>query len=640
MENRKIINDIKMIALDMINNANSGHPGIVLGCASSLYTLYKEHLNFNVNDPSWINRDRFVLSAGHGSSLLYSLLFACGYNYKLEDLKAFRHINSITPGHPEYNLDLGIEMTTGPLGQGIATAVGMAMAEKHLESIFGKNLINYKIYVLCGDGDLMEGVSYEALSLASKYNLDNLIIMYDQNHITLDGALDKSFTENIDLRFKSLNFKILDVKNGENLSAIDNALLKAKSSKRPTIIKINNIIGRYSKYQNTNKVHGSPLEKEDLELIREKLTDNKLPFSYHENSYLELRNYLNKRCNLKYQRYLEEYQNLPNNKRILLDKLKEKENHFSLENLNFNNIDESKSLREINHDIMNIFSSSLPFLIGGSADTVSSTKTYLDNEKDFTKENYLGKNIYFGIREHASGAIINGLTLSGLNAFASTFLTFSDYMRPAIRNAALMNIPSIFIYTHDSITIGEDGPTHEPIEQLNSLRIIPNIMLYRPCSKNEIIGTYLDILKKKKPSIIALSRSSVNTKNSLIEEVSKGGYIIDKEKTKIDFIIVATGSEVELALKIKDKLNNPNIRIVSMPNLNQFIKEDIAYQEEILPSNKKIFALEYGNTLAWYKYTKYVIGINTFGASGKANDVVEKYKLDINSVINYIKENL
>ena len=241
MENRKIINDIKMIALDMINNANSGHPGIVLGCASSLYTLYKEHLNFNVNDPSWINRDRFVLSAGHGSSLLYSLLFACGYNYKLEDLKAFRHINSITPGHPEYNLDLGIEMTTGPLGQGIATAVGMAMAEKHLESIFGKNLINYKIYVLCGDGDLMEGVSYEALSLASKYNLDNLIIMYDQNHITLDGALDKSFTENIDLRFKSLNFKILDVKNGENLSAIDNALLKAKSSKKPTIIKINNI---------------------------------------------------------------------------------------------------------------------------------------------------------------------------------------------------------------------------------------------------------------------------------------------------------------------------------------------------------------------------------------------------------------
>ena len=289
---------------------------------------------------------------------------------------------------------------------------------------------------------------------------------------------------------------------------------------------------------------------------------------------------------------------------------------------------------------MNIFSSSLPFLIGGSADTVSSTKTYLDNEKDFTKENYLGKNIYFGIREHASGAIINGLTLSGLNAFASTFLTFSDYMRPAIRNAALMNIPSIFIYTHDSITIGEDGPTHEPIEQLNSLRIIPNIMLYRPCSKNEIIGTYLDILKKKNPSIIALSRSSVNTKNSLIEEVSKGGYIIDKEKAKIDFIIVATGSEVELALKIKDKLNNPNIRIVSMPNLNQFIKEDITYQEEILPSNKKIFALEYGNTLAWHKYTKYVIGINTFGASGKANDVVEKYKLDINSVINYIKENL
>lgn len=640
MENRKIINDIKMIALDMINNANSGHPGIVLGCASSLYTLYKEHLNFNVNDPSWINRDRFVLSAGHGSSLLYSLLFACGYNYKLEDLKQFRHINSITPGHPEYNLDLGIEMTTGPLGQGIATAVGMAMAEKHLESIFGKNLINYKIYVLCGDGDLMEGVSYEALSLASKYNLDNLIIMYDQNHITLDGALDKSFTENIDLRFKSLNFKILDVKNGENLSAIDNALLKAKSSKRPTIIKINNIIGRYSKYQNTNKVHGSPLEKEDLELIREKLTDNKLPFSYHENSYLEFRNYLNKRCNLKYQRYLEEYQSLPNDKKILLDKLKEKENHFSLENLNFNNIDESKSLREINHDIMNIFSSSLPFLIGGSADTVSSTKTYLDNEKDFTKENYLGKNIYFGIREHASGAIINGLTLSGLTAFASTFLTFSDYMRPAIRNAALMNIPSIFIYTHDSINIGEDGPTHEPIEQLNSLRIIPNIMLYRPCSKNEIIGTYLDILKKKNPSIIALSRSSVNTKNSLIEEVSKGGYIIDKEKSKIDFIIVATGSEVELALKIKDKLNNPNIRIVSMPNLNQFIKEDIAYQEEILPSNKKIFALEYGNTLVWYKYTKYVIGINTFGASGKANDVVEKYKLDINSVINYIKENL
>lgn len=639
MKDRVIINDIKMMALDMINNANSGHPGIVLGNATTLYTLYREHLCFNVLDPTWINRDRFVLSAGHGSSLLYSLLFASGYNYELEDLKHFRKINSITPGHPEYNPDLGIEMTTGPLGQGVATAVGMAMAEKYLESFFGKKIIDYKIYVLCGDGDLMEGVSYEALSLASNYNLNNLILLYDQNHITLDGALEKSYNENINLRFKALNFQILEVKNGENIVELDRALSKAKLSKRPVLIKINNIIGRYSKNQNTNKVHGSPLEKSDLENIRSLLTDNKLPFGYHEEEYLLFREYIKKRNQFKYDTWMKNYQALDEEKKCLVDSLINRKTNFSSKKYSLENISVNQSMRNINHDIMNMIKDDIPFILGGSADTASSTKTYLEEEGDFSSSHYRGKNIYFGVREHACGAIVNGLTLSNIYAFGSTFLTFSDYMRPSIRNAALMNIPSLFIFTHDTLNIGQDGPTHQPVEQLNSLRMIPNLEVYRPCNKEEIMAFYDEYFKKIHPSVLVLSREEIHASCLQKVDISKGAYIFSKEEEKLDFTIIATGSEVEVALEIKKELNNPNIRIVSAPNLKRFIQQKNDFKEKILPTICPILGIEYGNDLYLRLLTNHVIGINTFGESGTKEQVIKKYKLDVKNILKYVKEN-
>lgn len=639
MKDRVIINDIKMMALDMIQEANSGHPGIVLGNATTLYTLYREHLKFYPKDPTWINRDRFILSAGHGSSLLYSLLFASGYAYELEDLKKFRKINSITPGHPEYNPSLGIEMTTGPLGQGIATAVGMAMAEKHLESRLGKQIIDYKIYVLCGDGDLMEGVSYEALSLASNYNLNNLIILYDQNHITLDGNLEKSYNENIDLRFKTLNFQILEVRNGESILEIDRALSKAKLSKKPVLIKIHNIIGRYSKQQNTNKVHGTPLEKNDLENIRSLLTDNKLSFGYHEEEYQKFREYLQKRNQFSYDNCWKQYQNLEEDKRKLVDSLIQKNFFLPKDNSFLEDISVSQSLRNVHHDILNRIKKDIPFFMGGSADTVSSTKTYLENEKDFSISNYSGKNIYFGVREHAMGAVINGLVLSNIFAFASTFLTFSDYMRPSIRNACLMNIPSLFIFTHDSLNIGQDGPTHQPIEQLNSLRMIPNIQVYRPCNKEEILASYCDFFQRKMPSIFVLSREEIHATSKEKVDISKGGYIFSKEEGELQFTIVATGSEVEVALEVKKQLNCPQIRIISMPNLNQFQKQKKEVQNTLLPPDHPILVIEYGNETIWKEYTKHIIGIHTFGDSGTKEEVLRKHKLDVQNIIKYVKEN-
>lgn len=617
INNKIAISDIRMMGLDMINNASSGHPGIVLGAAPILYTLFTYHLKYKIGNPNYLDRDYFIMSSGHGSALLYSTLFYFGYDYEIEDLEKFRKINSKTPGHPEYNPSLGIEMTTGPLGQGISSSVGLAMAQKYLNKVDSNKHYNNYVYALCGDGDLMEGISYEAISLAGNLKLNNLIFLYDSNNITLDGSTNLSFVENVVNRFISLGWDVIIVNDGDNVRELNSAISRAKDSDLPCLIKINTIIGKYSKNENTSLVHGSPLDKEDLESIRSKLTTNKVPFSYNQD---------NRRLHLKY----------------VNDRMN-KYNDFNVNNVNteidfsevFNLINDKMNMREINGIVMNVIAKYNKYFLGGSADTVSSVKTNIYNSPMFDSKHYMGRNIYYGVREHAMGAITNGLVLGGLRAFSSTFLTFSNYMLPAIREAALMNIPSIFIFTHDSITIGEDGPTHQPIEQLNQLRLIPNLDVYRPCDTYELISCWKEILRNSRPSCLILSRNKTDLVNSDNVDVKNGAYIVLKEEKKLDFVIMATGSEVGLAISIVKELDNPHIRVISVPNLNRFNELDDKVRESILPNNVLTYVIEYGNDALWYRYAKRenIFGINTFGKSGKKEDVIKYFKLDSKNII-------
>ena len=621
MNDNKLVANIRGLGIDMINHAQSGHPGIVLGAAPILYTLYKNHLNINTSDSNWINRDRFVMSAGHGSALLYSVLFMCGYALTVDDLKNFRRINSNTPGHPEISTK-GVDISTGPLGQGIGNAVGMAIAEKYLNSIHPE--IDYYTYVMCGDGDLMEGISYEATSLAGSLNLNKLIILYDSNDICLDGKTDVTFNEDIRMRFESINFNYIKVEDGNSVSEIDNAIKCAKKSDKPTIIEIKTIIGSGSMYEGTNKVHGTPLTKEDITNLKDKLGLSQYEFDIDYNLVNSFRESIKNRCN-----------------NIIDININENEiNILSLQNKFYEKIDEE--LRVTNGKIMNKISDNLKYFIGGAADLSSSTKTYLIDKGIFSKEDYSGRNIYYGVREHAMGAISNGIASCGIIPFASTFLSFSDYLKPAIRMSALMNFPVIYIFTHDSITIGSDGPTHEPIEQLSMLRSIPNLNVYRPADANEILGCWNDILVKKSPSALIISRNS----SPLLDEsdpkkVANGAYIVRRENRRLNGIIIATGTEVNMAVNIAKELElkDINIRVVSMPSKEVYENTSDEYKEEILPQGYRTIVIEYASSADWYKYVRnenYLININNFGKSGTKEEVLEYYELDYNSVKNYI----
>ena len=622
----KIINSIKGLSIDMINVAGSGHPGIALGAAPILYTLYAKHLNISLKDDDWINRDRFVLSAGHGSALLYSILFFAGY-LSIDNLKKFRQINSLTPGHPEINTP-GVDASTGPLGQGIANAVGMAIASKYYSKAIDES-INYNTYVLCGDGDLMEGISYEAMSIAGNLNLNNLIVLYDSNNITLDGSTSISSIENVELRVRSMAWNYIKVIDGNSVEMISHAISLAKeSTDKPTLIEIKTVIGNGSINENTNIVHGKPLSNEDILKLKEKLNLSTKPFNVDNKLLDYFQNEINNRTSKKY----DEWKNISLNV-----------------NVDLNNIvppfyeDMNESMRDTNSKIMNIISDNIISFIGGCADVASSTKAIVNNSY-FSKLNYGGKNICYGIREHAMAGITNGIALSGLLPFASTFLSFSDYMKPSIRMSALMNLPVTYVFTHDSIMIGEDGPTHQPIEQLTMLRSIPNLNVYRPSDANEIVGAWNEIIKNKKPSAIVLSRGNVPLlKGSNREDVSKGAYIIRKEKNRLDGIIIATGSEVSIAEKIAFEFEKEKIylRVVSMPSISLFESNDIKYKESLLPAGYKKIVIEYGSSYSWYKYVygeKYLININTFGKSGKADDILSNFELDYESVKNRIKK--
>lgn len=647
MNDERIINAIKALSIAQISKAGSGHPGIALGAAPILYTLYSKHLNIDVLDEKWINRDRFVLSAGHASALLYSILYMSGFDISINDLKEFRQIDSVTPGHPEYGVTKGVDMSTGPLGQGIASAVGMAISAKYLKEKFN-GLISYNTYVLCSEGDLMEGVSYEACSLAGNLKLDNLIVILDSNKVTLDGSLKDSFDEDILKRFEAMGWYTQVVADGNNSLLIDMAINKAKRCKgQPSFIEVKTVIGKGSLLQGTNKVHGGTLTKEDIRQLRVKLSVDTDLFKNIRSLRKEMANFIRirvmhdkKKWEVKYNAYLNTCDS--DTKRFLLSLNEDK--RYDVTKLFNDALFDDDELRNINSKVMNTIADNYPCFLGGSADTASSCKTYLKSFDDFNSTSLNGKNIRYGVREHAMGAITNGIALSGLRPFASTFLAFSDYLKPSIRMASLMNIPSIFVFTHDSVNIGEDGPTHQPVEQLAMLRSIPNFYVYRPCDANEVIGSWHTALNNDKPSSLVISRNKVvnlSTTDPLM--VKKGAYIVRKEKKKLFGIIIATGSEVALAIDIAEKLSRKNmeIRVVSMPCTRLFNEQPQSYKDEILPIGYKTFVIERASKFGWHKYVyndKYIMGIDEFGYSGKEEDVLKKLKLDDDTIYKRIEK--
>lgn len=642
----KVVNQIRALGIDMINEAKSGHSGIVLGAAPILYTLYSKHMKINPDDPEWINRDRFVMSSGHGSALLYSTLYLCGYPIELEDLKKFRQVNSNLPGHPEYGVTPGVDATTGPLGQGVGMAVGMAIAEEYLRNTLkkeGEPTLNYYTYCLAGDGDLMEGVSYEALSLAGTLKLKKLIILYDNNKATLDNSTEITFTEDIKKRMESFGFDVIEVTDGEDINSIDKAIEKAKSNDKPTFISIRTTIGKYSNYEGKNEAHGKIFNEEEIALIKEKLDVRDIPFTISNDAHEYFKTQVKERNQEQYDKFkkeCDEYLEKP-----ILNKIISKEYKLLINNLNLNlnELDDTVSLREISEKIINSIES--PLFVGGSCDLFSCCKNYQHEKGDFTSKNREGKNIWFGVREHASGAIVNGMLLSGLRAYTSTFLSFSDYLRPSIRLAAIMNLPAIYIFTHDSISVGEDGPTHQPVEQLDSLRLIPNVEVFRPADTNELIGTYKAILAKDKGvSIIVLPRNKImNIPSSSIKDTLNGGYVISEEEGPLNGIFISSGEDIQTAIELKKRflINGMHIRVVSMPSTNRFDKMSDEYKLQILPNGVSKYAIEASTALSYLKYVKdekRLIKINNFGISGKKNDVLKEMKFDVDSIENKISQ--
>ena len=652
------ITNIRMLAIDAVENANSGHPGMPMGAAPMAYALWTKVMNYNPKNPNWINRDRFVLSAGHGSMLLYSLLHLSKMDLSIEDLKKFRRLNSKTPGHPEFGHTTGVEATTGPLGQGLSMAVGMAMGERYMASKFNKNeleLINHYTYAICGDGDLMEGVAQEASSLAGHLKLGKLIVLYDSNHISLDGGTDLSFTENVEKKYEAMGWEVFTVDDGNHLEAIEQTLNEAKKNElKPSLIIVKTTIG----YGSPNKggksaSHGSPLGKEEIELVKKNYHWNHEPFFVDRRVEKNFEDYiaLNEQKEQKWQEIFNEYKLKYSNESSVLEQIHTQP--IDVENSIFPVFEENTyiSTREASEKILNAFASNIS-LIGGSADLSSSNKTYLANKGDFHSTNYGGQNIHFGVREFSMGTILNGLSLyGGLKPYGATFLVFSDYMRPAIRLSALMNQPVTYIFTHDSIHYGEDGPTHQPIEHIPSLRLIPNLLVFRPADANESVEVYkAAFTQTNRPSAIILSRQDlpvITTPPGLDNKVKKGGYIFKYEsREELDVVLIATGSEVALADQVRNRLEADgfSVRIVSMPCLELFNEQDQAYKDQIIPPavpNRII--LELAAPFGWdsVKGEKGInIGIDSFAASAPGNDLLKEFGFTEEAISIKIKEYL
>ncbi|MEN2465750.1 transketolase [Ornithinibacillus sp. JPR2-1] len=655
------INAIRTLSIDAIEKANSGHPGLPMGAAPMAYTLWTDFMNHNPKNSKWFNRDRFVLSAGHGSMLLYSLLHLSGYNVTIDDLKNFRQWGSKTPGHPEVNHTDGVEATTGPLGQGIAMAVGMAMAERHLASKYNKEdlaVVDHYTYSLVGDGDLMEGISQEAASLAGHLGLGKLIVLYDSNDISLDGDLDRSFSESTQDRFKALGWQVLYVEDGTNIEEIRKAIQTAQAnSEQPTLIEIKTVIGYGSPNKSASSAsHGSPLGGDEVKLTKEFYGWEHEPFEVPEEVYADFNEKIVKAgaekeaaWNTLLAQYEEQYPELAKElKQAINGELPE---GWEKAIPTFEAGVDKLATRDSSGKVLNAIAKVVPNFIGGSADLAGSNKTTINGEEDFTRNDYTGRNIWFGVREHAMGAALNGMALhGGLNVFGGTFFVFNDYLRPSIRLAAIMNQPVTYVLTHDSIAVGEDGPTHEPIEHLAALRAMPGLSTIRPADANETAAAWrLSVESTDTPTALVLTRQALptleGTKEHAYEGVQKGAYIIsDSEKETPDALLLATGSEVQLAVQAQETLKEKGIdvRVVSMPSWDRFEKQDAAYKNSVIPSNVKArVAIEMGATFGWERYVGLdgkVLGIDRFGASAPGNEVIEKYGFTVENVVKAVEE--
>lgn len=653
----KSINTIRVLSADGIEKAKSGHPGLPLGAAPIAYELFAHHMKHNSKDPSWKNRDRFILSAGHGSMLLYSLLHLFGYgDLSLDDLKNFRQLDSKTPGHPEYGHTVGVEATTGPLGAGMGMAVGMAMAEAHLSAKFNKegyNIVDHYTYVLGGDGCMMEGISSEAFSLAGTLGLSKLIVFYDSNGISIEGSTDIAFTENVTDRMKAFGFQTLEVKDGNDIAAIGKAIEEAKADKsRPSFIKINTVIG-YGAGDKAGKAvaHGEPLGSEALKALK-----SGFGFNPEESFKVDADVYDNFRTiNKKNEKVEKDWDKLfCDYAKKYPDKAKEWEDYYSEVNEELLNSEEFWSwddapaaTRNISGSIINRLKDIVPNLIGGSADLSPSNKTVMKDEGYISKNDYSGRNIHFGVRELSMSAITNGILLhGGLKVYCATFFVFSDYTKPMARLSALMRIPAIFVFTHDSIGVGEDGPTHEPVEQLAMLRALPNFNTFRPADARETVAAwYAAMLSKSTPTALVLTRQNLPQLSGSGKAALKGGYIIKESYKEVpDMILIASGSEVSLAIEASKELENDNIatRVVSMPCMDIFEKQDDLYKESVLPKAvRKRVAIEALSGFGWDKYTGLdgkVIAMETFGASAPQDQLFKKFGFTKENVVRIAKE--
>ncbi|MEX3423254.1 transketolase [Staphylococcus hominis] len=651
------IDTIRALSIDAIEEANSGHPGLPMGAAPMAYTLWTRHLNFNPQSKDYFNSDRFILSAGHGSALLYSLLHVSG-SLELEELKQFRQWGSKTPGHPEFRHTDGVEVTTGPLGQGFAMSVGMALAEAHLGGKFNKgdiNVVDHYTYVLASDGDLMEGISHEAASFAGHNQLDKLIVLYDSNDISLDGELNKSFSEDVKQRFESYGWNHILVKDGNNLEEIDNAITKAKQQNGPTLIEVKTIIGYGApNVSGTNGVHGAPLGTDERKLTLEAYgLDPEKRFNVPEEVYEIFQTTMLKRANEhedewkeKLETYTEKYPELAEEFKLTISgKLPE---NYKDELPKFSS-DHNAATRADSGEIIQAISKSVPSFFGGSADLAGSNKSNVKEATDYNPNTPEGKNVWFGVREFAMGAAVNGMAAhGGLHPYGATFFVFSDYLKPALRLSAIMGLNATFIFTHDSIAVGEDGPTHEPIEQLAGLRAIPNMNVIRPADGNETrVAWEVALESKQTPTSLVLTRQNLpylDVDEETVEEgVRKGAYIVFETETKPEYLLLATGSEVSLAIEAAKDLDKQGkgVRVVSMPNWFAFEQQSDEYKESVIPKElTKRVAIEMASPLGWHKYVGTegkVIGIDGFGASAPGDLVVEKYGFTKENILNQIR---
>ena len=647
------LNSLRVLSVDMISYAKSGHPGICLGAAPIIYTLYANQMKINPQDPIWPNRDRFVMSAGHGSALLYAMLFMAGYDVSIDDLVEFRKLGSKTPGHPEYGVTPGVEVSTGPLGQGLANAVGMALSEKYLaalieEELPKQKLLNYYIYCLVGDGDLMEGVATEAASLAGNLALDNLIVLYDSNDVTLDGPLDRSSKDNMIQKFINMGWEVDFVAEGNEVREIEKAIERAKVNKKPTLIEVKTVIGRGSMNEGKNLVHGKPLSSEDLLTVRKKYNIETNVMEITENAVKYVRDSIGNRMKDEYMNWYkdvqiaqqtlqsERFDSIINFLMTGEDNLVFNSSNFKIQN------DYNEELRESNSKIMNIVSERSLFFMGGSADLSSSCHTSLYKDIDHTKKERNGRNINFGVREHAMGAILNGMALNKLRVYGSTFLAFSDYLKPALRMTAQMNLPVTYIFTHDSVGIGPDGPSHQPVEQLAMLRTTPNLVVLRPADINEVIGSWEYIVNNKRPVALVLSKDEAHIlAGTSGEYVKYGAYIVKQENEKLDAVLVSTGLDLTNTYLVSEELRKKGIdtRVVSMPSVEVFLSQPIEYQNQVIPPNAKVITVEASSTLPWYRFASRncAIGIDTFGCSGKKDEVLKKLSFDYDALLQRIE---